>query len=1046
MKKIILSILLLPMALFGQETILISAVMDGDVSGGNPKMIELYAKTNIADLSVFGLESGTNGAASSGTSEFTFDDIALSAGEFIYVTTSQTALETYFTHSTDGNALSGKKIYVNSVASINGNDPVYLYKSGAVVDAFGAADASGANFYQDSYAQRKFDKGPNSNFDISEWTISSVDGCSTTDEDCSVKATIGSYLYAATVTEISSNTTWDGNKTISGKIVVQDGATLTIAAGTVVKAAFAANPVDATALIVAKGGKLNAVGTADQPIIFTTEYDDLTAADVDGGTLVSTVSGAANDLTSRGLWGGIIMLGKGIVGEDGGEDDIEGVAEGYDFTTYGGSVADDNSGTLDYVSIRHGGATIANGDEINGLTLGGVGSGTTISNIEIISNDDDGIEFFGGNVDVTNILIFNQKDDAIDIDEAYAGTITNAYVAMGVDSDNVFEIDGSEDSTGNVTGSYTVDGVTAYQAYDNSAKLDQYGHWKSGATGANQNIVFKGFAAGTYLEGVEKATFDAGTLTFSNLDFVTTDDLATVNSVGSRGASDELAVLTATHAEVIGTQKFDTGANEGKFAGWTAYGSVNPFTVNVGDGTLTYISADATWDGTYNMSGKVVVQDGATLTIAAGTVVKAAFTANPVDATALIVAKGGKLNAVGTADQPIIFTTEYDDLTAADVDGGTLVSTVSGAANDLTSRGLWGGIIMLGKGIVGEDGGEDDIEGVAEGYDFTTYGGSVADDNSGTLDYVSIRHGGATIANGDEINGLTLGGVGSGTTISNIEIISNDDDGIEFFGGNVDVTNILIFNQKDDAIDIDEAYAGTITNAYVAMGVDSDNVFEIDGSEDSTGNVTGSYTVDGVTAYQAYDNSAKLDQYGHWKSGATGANQNIVFKGFAAGTYLEGVEKATFDAGTLTFSNLDFVTTDDLATVNSVGSRGASDELAVLTATHAEVIGTQAANTGSDESKFTEWTAYAFVNTTFSFEEIFEVKSTISYYPNPTNGIVNIDSESRVNEINVYSISGQLVEKVIRANSINIENVRSGIYVIEIITDEQKVQGKLIRK
>ena len=94
------------------------------------------------------------------------------------------------------------------------------------------------------------------------------------------------------------------------------------------------------------------------------------------------------------------MLGKGIVGEDAGQDDIEGVAEGYDFTTYGGTVANDNSGTLDYVSIRHGGATIANGDEINGLTLGGVGSGTTISNIEIISNDDDGIEFFGGNVDV----------------------------------------------------------------------------------------------------------------------------------------------------------------------------------------------------------------------------------------------------------------------------------------------------------------------------------------------------------------------------------------------------------------------------------------------------------------------------------------------------------------------------------------------------------------------------------------------------------------------------------------------------------------------
>ena len=668
MKKILLLFIFLPLILVGQETILISAILDGDRSGGNPKMVELYAKTDIADLSVFGLESGSNGAASSGTQEYTFDAVELSAGEFIYVTTNQAELETYFIFIEDGepvNPLDGKKIYVNNVASINGNDPVYLYKSGAVVDAFGAADASEASFYADSYAQRKFDKGPSTTYDSNEWTISSVDGCGTTNEDCSVKATIGSYLYAATVTDITSNVTWSGDKTISGKVVVKDGGVLTIEAGTVVKAAFAANPVDATAVIVAKGGKLNAVGTADKPIIFTTEYDDLTAADVS-----------------------------------------------------------------------------------------------------------------------------------------------------------------SED---------------------------------------NKKLV------------------------------------STLNS-------------------------------------------------------------------------------GAT-------------------------------------------------------------------TNDLTTRGLWGGIIMLGKGIVGEDGGQDDIEGVAEGYDFTTYGGTVANDNSGTLDYVSIRHGGATIANGDEINGLTLGGVGSGTTISNIEIISNDDDGIEFFGGNVDVENILIFNQKDDAIDIDEAYAGTITNAYVAMGVDSDNVFEIDGSEDSsTGGVTGSYTIDGVTAYQEYDNSSKLDQYGHWKSGATGANKNIVYKGFAAGTYLEGVEKATFDASTLTFTNLDFVTTDNLTTVNSVGSRGASDELAVLTATHAEILAAQAANSGADESKFTDWTAYAFINTTFSFEEIFEVKSTISYYPNPTNGVVNIDSESRVNEINVYSITGQLVERVIKANSINIENVRPGIYVIEIITDEQKVQGKLIRK
>ena len=463
--------------------------------------------------------------------------------------------------------------------------------------------------------------------------------------------------------------------------------------------------------------------------------------------------------------------------------------------------------------------------------------------------------------------------------------------------------------------------------------------------------------------------------------------------------------------------------------------------------TITNITTNTTWSGDKLLAGKVVVDSGVTLTIDPGTVIKAVYNSNPVDASALVIARGGKIEAAGTAALPIVFTTEFDDLTAADVAAGTFVSTVNGATNDLTTRGLWGGIIMLGKGIVGEDGGEDDIEGVAEGYDFTTYGGSVADDNSGTLDYVSIRHGGATIANGDEINGLTLGGVGSGTKISNIEIISNDDDGIEFFGGNVDVTNILIFNQKDDAIDIDEAYAGTITNAYVAMGADSDNVFEIDGSEDSTKAVTGSYTIDGVTAYQAYDNSAKLDQYGHWKSGATGANNNIVFKGFAAGTYLEGVEKATFDAGTLTFSNLDFVTTDNLATVNSTSSRSATDELAELTATQAEVLAAQAFNTGANEGKFTGWTAYDFNNGgALSIGTDIDIQDSISFYPNPTDGLINVISERKINTINVYAVTGQLIKSTAGEKSIDIKEVTPGIYIIEVTTDEQKVLGKLIRK
>ncbi|MGB0357168.1 MAG: T9SS type A sorting domain-containing protein, partial [Flavobacteriaceae bacterium] len=112
----------------------------------------------------------------------------------------------------------------------------------------------------------------------------------------------------------------------------------------------------------------------------------------------------------------------------------------------------------------------------------------------------------------------------------------------------------------------------------------------------------------------------------------------------------------------------------------------------------------------------------------------------------------------------------------------------------------------------------------------------------------------------------------------------------------------------------------------------------------------------------------------------------------------------------------------------------------------AEVISEQALGTGANESEFNNWTAYDFVKNTLSFENILNVQSTISFYPNPTNGVVNIDSETRVNEISVYAITGQLVKKAIGANSINIEEVRPGIYIIEVSTNEQKVQGKLIRK
>jgi len=227
------------------------------------------------------------------------------------------------------------------------------------------------------------------------------------------------------------------------------------------------------------------------------------------------------------------------------------------------------------------------------------------------------------------------------------------------------------------------------------------------------------------------------------------------------------------------------------------------------------ITEDTYWyaDTAYEMAGKVVVEEGATLFIEAGTTIQARDGQGSVS-TALIIAQGGKIEAVGTPQAPIVFTSIYDQ--------GQL---------DESDQGLWGGIVILGKAPISADATPSLIEGIPANVGYGEYGGTDATDNSGVLKYISIRHAGTLLGDGNELNGLTLGGVGSGTVIDNIEVVGNLDDGIEFFGGCVDASNLLVWAQGDDAFDIDQAYAGTISNFVNVEGADSDHALEIDGPE-----------------------------------------------------------------------------------------------------------------------------------------------------------------------------------------------------------------------
>lgn len=286
----------------------------------------------------------------------------------------------------------------------------------------------------------------------------------------------------------------------------------------------------------------------------------------------------------------------------------------------------------------------------------------------------------------------------------------------------------------------------------------------------------------------------------------------------------------------------------------------------VKSGTLT---ENETWDASriYYLQGRVVVPSGITLTILPGAIIKGKQGVE-TNASALVVAKGGRIVADGDASNPIIFTSELDDIELGQKVGSNLTKT---------DNEKWGGVVILGNAPISAENGDvsANIEGIPANLGYGVYGGSVPGDDSGILNYVSIRHGGITIGEGNELNGLTLGGVGTGTTVSNIEIYATLDDGIECFGGTVDISNALVFYQGDDGLDLDMNYSGKIDGFAVLHGdgIGTDEGLEIDGPEGTT-NVNGQFhLMNGICKSMGSSDGSAAD----FKSGAQGKVHNVTF-------------------------------------------------------------------------------------------------------------------------------------------------------------------------
>ena len=210
-------------------------------------------------------------------------------------------------------------------------------------------------------------------------------------------------------------------------------------------------------------------------------------------------------------------------------------------------------------------------------------------------------------------------------------------------------------------------------------------------------------------------------------------------------------------------------------------------------------------DTVYTITGIVVVDDGASLTIPAGTTVLGSTTVQP---SALIVRQGGQLFSLGTAEAPVIFT-------SANEEGSR-------------KRGDWGGVVINGRSQCNFPAGQCVGEGASG-----PYGGAVLDDNSGTITFTRIEFAGYEVSFGNELNALTLNGVGSGTTIHHVQVHYGSDDGVELFGGTVDLKYILATGISDDSFDYSTGWSGR-GQFWIAQQDpdDGDNGFEVDGNED----------------------------------------------------------------------------------------------------------------------------------------------------------------------------------------------------------------------
>ena len=644
---------------------------------------------------------------------------------------------------------------------------------------------------------------------------------------CQLNGTITSdlLLTANNLYELVGKVTIGGDNT--------DSAVLTLQAGTTV---FGGTDVDF--LVISRGSQIVANGQRTAPITFTSQSD-----------LEGTV--AAN---TRGEWGGLVINGNAPIndcpeGQTGGTTGCtkEGEANS---GTFGGQTADDSSGRLNYVVVKFAGSNVDPENQLNGIAFQGVGSGTEVEFVQVHNNLDDGIEFFGGTVNAKYIVLTGNGDDSLDWTDGWQGSIQYLLINQTDSGDNGIEADNREgDETATPRSlpriaNMTINGLDGERAVRlrRGTGLELYNSLVSGSTNCLrvQGDSLNQLGAGILFGGIG---FDCATV-------VEGDDVTAIQAQLDASANITVDGSLPGAVSLADDNFFDAtnfvgaiqNADNDWTSGWT-FGSpsqAEDFACPAGttevtplDGTTrtcqmtgSYTSDIALARGNfYLLEGPVFIggdnTDSAILSIQSGTTIVGD---DPEDF--LVISRGSQIWALGTAMAPITLTGDEDVL-------GTL-------ANPDTTRGLWGGLVINGNAPIndcpeGATGGTAACtkEGEANS---GTFGGATADDNSGVLNYVVVKYAGSNVDPENQLNGIAFQGVGSATEVDFIQVFNNLDDGVEFFGGTVNASHVVLVGNGDDSLDWTDGWTGSLQYVHILQAEDSgDSAIEADNREGDEG-------------------------------------------------------------------------------------------------------------------------------------------------------------------------------------------------------------------